>query len=90
MTQRAADEAQGFSNLTLKLENGREIAHADVVKAALQLQQRQRDLADAKLAAEKSRLDLGVLLFPDPRTATLADESRSPAAVRQGRRWRRR
>ncbi len=32
------------------------------------LQQRQREMADADLMAEKSRLDLGVLLYSDPRT----------------------
>jgi outer membrane protein TolC len=80
VTQRANDEAQHFFDLTQKLESGREVAHADVVKSTLQLQQRQRDLADARLAAEKSRLDLGVLLFPDPRTSyKLADETPQPA-----------
>jgi outer membrane protein TolC len=39
-----------------------------VVKAQLQQQQRSRDLADAIVQAQKSRLDLGVLLFPDPRS----------------------
>jgi outer membrane protein TolC len=67
-TERAAAEAQNFDSLTQKREAGREVAHADVVKADLQSQQRQRDLADARLAASKARLDLGVLLFPDPRT----------------------
>jgi len=44
-----------------------------VVKAQLSEQQRQREWQDAKLAAEKAHLELGVLLFPDPRTAyTLA------------------
>jgi len=66
--QRAADEAASFADLTGKREAGREVAHADVVKAQLQLQQRQRDLADARLAADKARLELGVLLFDDPRT----------------------
>jgi outer membrane protein TolC len=76
VAQRARDEAQSFLDLTQKLEAGREVAHADVVKAQLQMQQRQRDLADAQLAGEKARLDLGVLLFPDPRTPyTLADEN---------------
>jgi outer membrane protein TolC len=43
------------------------------VKGQLQQQQRDRDLADALLQAQKSHLDLAVLLFPDPRTAyTLA------------------
>jgi outer membrane protein TolC len=68
VSQRAADEAAHFVALTQKLETGGEVAHADVVKAQLQLQQRQRDLSDAVLAQEKARLDLGVLLFPDPRT----------------------
>ena len=40
-----------------------------MVKAQLQQQQRERDLADARLAAERARLELGVLLFPDPRTS---------------------
>lgn len=82
VAQRARDEAQSFVDLAQKLEAGREVAHADVVKADLQLQQRQRDLSDAQLAADKARLDLGVLLFPDPRTPyRLADESRQPAPL---------
>jgi outer membrane protein TolC len=56
------------------------VAHADVVKAELQQQQRNRDLADAKLNAEKARLELGVLLFPDPRTQyTLAVPETAPS-----------
>jgi outer membrane protein TolC len=82
VAQRSADEAQRFSQLTQKLEAGREVAHADVVKANLQLQQRQRDLADAGLAAEKARLDLAVLLFPDPLTPyTLTNDLDQPSAL---------
>ena len=69
VARRALDEARAFVDLTQKLENGREVAHADVVKASLAFQQRQREFDDATLAAEKARLDLGVLLFPDPRTS---------------------
>jgi len=61
-------EATDFTSLTLKRESAREAAHADVVKAELQQQQRQRDLADARLLADKVRLELAILLFPDPRT----------------------
>jgi outer membrane protein TolC len=68
VAHRALDEAHAFVDLTQKLENGREVAHADAVKADLQFQQRQRESDDATLAAEKARLDLGVFLFPDPRT----------------------
>ena len=66
--QRALDEANRFVTLTQQRETAREAAHADVIKAQLTQQQRERDLADAKLAAQKAKLDLGVLLFPDPRT----------------------
>ncbi len=67
--QRAANEAERFVTLTQQREAARESAHADVVKADIEEQQRRRDLADFRLAADKARLELGVLLFPDPRTA---------------------
>jgi len=54
--------------LTDEREEAREAAHADMVKAQLEEQQRQRDLEDARVTAEKARLELGVLLFNDPRT----------------------
>ena len=66
--QRAVDEATDFVKQTTQREIEREVAHADVLKAQLTLQQRQRDLIEAQLAADKARLDLGVLLYPDPRT----------------------
>lgn len=68
VSQRALDEANRFVDLTEKREAGREAAHSDVLKAHLGQQQRQRELADAKLAAEKANLELGVLLYPDPST----------------------
>jgi outer membrane protein TolC len=68
VAERAHQEAAGFTALTTQREQAREAAHADVVKAQLLEQQRQRDLLDARVTAEKARLDLGVLLFPDPRT----------------------
>jgi len=69
VAERAANEAGSLSTLTRQRETAREVAHADVVKAQLQQQQRDRDLTDARLGADKARLDLAVLLFPDPRTA---------------------
>jgi outer membrane protein TolC len=74
-------EAQSFTDLTQKREEGREVAHADVVKAQLQQQQRQRDLSDATLAADKARLELAVLLFPDPRTAYATEVAGPPAIL---------
>jgi outer membrane protein TolC len=63
----AAQEASSFTRLTVEREQARDAAHADVLKAQLTEQQRDRDLEDAQVAAEKARLDLGVLLFSDPR-----------------------
>jgi len=63
--QRAATEAQRFLKITQDLQNGGEVARADVVKASIQAQQRRRDLQEAQLAMERSRLDLAVLIFPD-------------------------
>ena len=68
VAQLALAESVDFTKLTADRERAREAAHADTVKAQLQQQQRERELADAQLAAEKERLDLAVLLFPDPRT----------------------
>ena len=63
--QQAASEAQQFLSLSQKLENGGEVAHADVIKAQIQFNDRQRDLREAQLTMDKSRLELAVLLFPD-------------------------
>jgi len=62
---RSADEAQRFVDITRKQEAGGEVARADVIKAELQLQQRQRDLLDAETNAARARLALGVIMFPD-------------------------
>jgi len=63
--QLAAGEAERFLSLSRKLENGGEVAHSDVIKAQIQFNDRQRDLREAKLAMDKARLDLAVLLFPN-------------------------
>ncbi|HEY0795829.1 MAG TPA: TolC family protein, partial [Acidisarcina sp.] len=81
IAERALGEADDFTALTQKRENGREVAHADVVKAQLQQQQRERDLADARVAAERARLDLGVLLFPDPQTPYQLEPARAPVTL---------
>jgi outer membrane protein TolC len=81
VAQRALDEAARFSALTQQREDAREAAHADLVKAQLQQQQRERDLADAKLQSEKARLDLAVLLFADPHTAYALVDAGAPAPL---------
>lgn len=84
VAQRAHQEASDFLKLTDQREQAREAAHADVVKAQLQEQQRQRELQDATVMAERARLELGVLLFPDPRTpySLQADAAPAPLAPR--------
>ena len=63
--QKAADEGDRFLRLTQDLERGGEVAHADVIKAELQAQDRRRALQEAQLGLLNARLDLAVLLFPD-------------------------
>lgn len=82
VAQRATSVASQFVDLTKKLEQGRDVAHADVLKAELTLQQRQRDQQNAQLLADNARLELGILLFPDPRTSyVLADHSQPAPPV---------
>jgi outer membrane protein len=63
--QRAADEGERFLKLTQDLERGGEVAHSDVIKAQMQVNDRRRQLQAAKLALLNARLDLAVLIFPD-------------------------
>jgi outer membrane protein len=82
IAQRAYQDAVDFTGITVKREQKGEAAHADVIKAQLTQQQQWRLLQDAVLAAQTAQLDLGVLLFADPRTPyTLkAPESVPPLA----------
>jgi|SRR5450432_3871421 len=63
--QKLADEGQQFLIISRKLENGGEVAHSDVIKAQLQFNQQSRDLQEAQLAMDRTRLDLAVLVFPN-------------------------
>lgn len=78
VSKRALDEANRFLDITEKRESAGEAAHADVLKARLGQQQRQRELSDADLANQKAGLELGVLLFPDPGTRYTVSEETTP------------
>lgn len=65
MARKGADEGDNFLKLTQDLERGGEVAHADVIKADLQVHERRRQFQEAQLALLNARLDLGVLIFPD-------------------------
>jgi outer membrane protein TolC len=62
--QTSLKEAQDFQDITEKLERGGEAAKVDVVKARLQVQQRERDLQDAVVTVDKARIGFAVILFP--------------------------
>jgi outer membrane protein TolC len=64
-SQTSLKEAERFFDLTTKQEKGGEVAHADVLKAQIDLQQRQRDVKEAELAIEKARIALGIFIFPN-------------------------
>ena len=58
-------EAQQFLQITQRQEAGGEVAHSDVIKAQIEVADRQRDLQDAELTELKSRLGVSVVVFPD-------------------------
>jgi outer membrane protein TolC len=77
--QRALSESQHFFGISQKLEKGGEVAHADVVKAQIQQQQQQRDLQEAQLEMNRSRLELVVLVFSDfNENFTVVDDLQMP------------
>lgn len=77
--QKAAAESDRFFGISQKLEKGGEVAHSDVIKAQIQNNQQQRDLQEALLAMNKSRLGLAVLLFPDfNQNFSVVDDLRLP------------
>ena len=63
--QQSLREAQQFFDITRKQEQGGESAYSDVVKAQIQLEQRQREAQEGNLNIEKNRVGLAVLVFPD-------------------------
>jgi outer membrane protein TolC len=58
-------EAQQFMEITQRQEAGGEVAHSDVIKSQIQVNQRLRDERETELAVLKSRLGLSVLVFTD-------------------------
>jgi outer membrane protein TolC len=80
--QTSLREAEQFLDITQKQEQGGEVAHADVIKAQITLQQRQRDLQDGQLNIEKARIALGVLIFPGFRSDfSVEDDLQQPALL---------
>jgi len=63
--QTSVRESQRFFEITQQLEKGGEAAHSDVIRAQIDLQQRQRDMSEAQLTIDKAKIALGVLIFPN-------------------------
>jgi outer membrane protein TolC len=82
--QLAAEEARRFLDISQKLEKGGEVAHSDVIKGRIQYEQQERDLQEARLGMDKSRLELSVLLFPDfNENYTVVDDLQMPVSLPQ-------
>ncbi|MEO8127560.1 MAG: TolC family protein [Bryobacteraceae bacterium] len=82
--RRSLSEAAAFLDLTQKQERGGEVARADVIKAKLQFQQRQRDVLDAQTNVLKAKMSLGVILFPDvSQQFSIRDDLRPDAPLPQ-------
>jgi len=80
--QKASDEGNRFFKLTQDLQGGGEVAHSDVIKAELQMNDRRRQLQEAQLMFLNARLDLAVLLFPDfNESYEVADDLHSPVPL---------
>ncbi len=76
--QQGIVEAERFLDITRKQEAGGEVAHADVVKAELQLEQQRAALANAQVDMEKARINFSVMLFPNyGQVYTLVDDLES-------------
>jgi len=65
IAQKGAAQGEDFFKLTQALEKGGEVAHSDVIRSELQMQDRRRQLQEAQLELLNAKLDLAVLIFPD-------------------------
>ncbi len=65
IAQKGDSQGADFFKLTGQLEKGGEVAHSDVIRAELQMQDRRRQLQEAQLELLKTKLDLAVLIFPN-------------------------
>jgi outer membrane protein TolC len=80
--QDALQGAQRFLDLTQRQESAGQAAHADVVKAQVQYEQRKAAFQEANLAMENARLNLAVLLFSSlNENFTVVDDLDSPLTL---------
>ncbi|MGH9466357.1 MAG: TolC family protein [Terriglobales bacterium] len=77
--QQVLADAEKYYRISQELEQGGEVAHSDVIKAELEVATRRQGVSEARLAGEKARLALAVLLYPDfNQQFTLVDDLNQP------------
>ena len=77
--EQGLEQANHFLKIGQELEKGGEVAHSDVIKFQLQVNQQSQAVREASLGMETSRLDLAVLLFPNFfQNFTVVDDLDSP------------
>jgi outer membrane protein TolC len=77
--QQTLASTQHFLKISQSLEHGGEVAHADVLRFQLQVDDAQRVLEDAQLAMSNAQLNLAVLLFPNfNENFTVVDDLETP------------
>jgi outer membrane protein TolC len=80
--QIAAENAHHLLQISQALERGGEVAHTDVIRFQLQLNQQEQALQNARLAMSTARLNLAVLLFPRlNENFTVVDDLDMPPAL---------
>lgn len=79
-TQQLLGQAKQFLDNTTRREIAGDVAHSDVIKAHLQVDQQRAALEEAELAMKNAHLALAVLLFPDfnQHFTAIDDIDRSP------------
>ncbi len=80
--QASFSESQKLFTITQDLEHGGEVARSDVVKAQIQLNDRQRRMQDAHQEMENARLMLAILVFPNfSQNFTVTDDLELPRSL---------
>ncbi|HVB33147.1 MAG TPA: TolC family protein [Patescibacteria group bacterium] len=82
VAEQSLANARHFLKISQALEQGGEVAHADVIRFQLQVSQDGRALGDAELTMSQARLNLAVLLFPKfNENFTVVDDLDTPPAL---------
>jgi outer membrane protein TolC len=80
--QKSLQDSRRFLQIAEALEKGGEVAHADVIRFQIEVNQKENTLADAKLAMSDAQLNLSVLLFPTfNENFTVVDDLDTPPPI---------